>query len=135
MRNALNLVYLAVYVGVTLIQYAHPLTVNQFPFVYLWAIGALSYPLFVGLTHSHSGFWKGLLTILLISVAAQAVEAAVYLIRTKEYLYRDTDTVVLLGVYLMVPVAVATTCYPVGYLLSWLWFRRKIGSAGRNPSL
>ncbi len=127
MRNALNFAYLAVYVGVTLIQYAHPPTVNQFPFAYLWALGALSYPFFISSTHSHMGFWKGLLTILLISVIAQAVEAAVYLIRTKEFLYRDTDTVVLLGVYLIVPVTVAVACYPIGFFAFRQFFRRRVG--------
>jgi hypothetical protein len=80
MRNAVNLVYLAVYICVTLIQYAHLPTVNQLPYAYVWAIASLSYPLWLALTHTRAGFWKGLLAILLLSVIAQAVEAVVYLL-------------------------------------------------------
>jgi hypothetical protein len=125
MRNTVNLVYLAVYVCATSIQYAHPPTVHQFPYTYVWAIAPLSYPLCLALTHSQTGFWKGLLTILLIPVIAQAVEATVYLVETKEIQYGDTDTVILLGFYLLEPIACVAVCYPVGYLATWLLLRRR----------
>ena len=127
MRNAVNVVYLAVYVCVSLLQYAHPPTVSQFPYAYVWAIASLSYPFCLALTHSRTGFWRGLLTILLISVTAQAVEAVVYLLRTKGFQHGDTDTVVWLGFYLIGPLVSAAVWFPIGYLASWLLFRRRVG--------
>lgn len=127
MLNLVHLVYLAVYIAASLIQYAHPPTVSQLPYAYLWAIAAFSYPLCLALMHTRTGFWKGLLTILLISVIAQAVEAVVYLLRTNGFQHGDTDTVLWLGFYLIGPLASAAVWFPIGYLASWFLFRRRVG--------
>jgi hypothetical protein len=127
MRTVVNLAYLVAFVCVTLIQYAHPPAVNQFPYTYVWAIASFAYPFCLVLADTRTGFWKGLLTILLISVVAQAFEAVVYLLRTKGFQHHDSDTVVLLAFYLIGPLATAAVWYPIGYLASWLVFRRKAG--------
>jgi hypothetical protein len=127
MRNAVNLVYLAAYICVTLVQYAHSPSVSQHPYAYVWAVASFSYPFCLTLTHSRTSFWKGLLTILLISVIAQAVEVVVYLLKTNGFRHSDTDSVVLLGFYLIGPLASAAISYPIGYLASWLLLRRKAG--------
>lgn len=109
-----------------LIQFADPPTsIDKFPYAYLWAAGAVLYPLCLRRTNERGGFWTGLVTVLLISVLAQAVEVAVYLIRTGGYRYGDTDTVVWAGFYLIGPLTIATIWYPLGYLASRLFVNRK----------
>ena len=103
MPKTINLVYLVVYVCVSLIQYAHLPTVNQFPYAYLWAIAPFLYPFCHALARSRIGFGKGLLMILLISIIAQVFEIMAYLLKTGGFQHRDSDTVVLLGFYLIGP--------------------------------
>jgi hypothetical protein len=129
MRNAVNLIFLAAYICVTLIQYAHPPAISQSPYDYMWAVAALLYPLCLALTHAQTGFWKGLLTILVISVIAQAIETVVYLLKTGGFRHGDTDTVVWMGFYLIGPLVSAAVFFPIGYLASWLLLRRR----GRWP--
>jgi hypothetical protein len=134
MRNAVNLVYLAAYICLTLVQYAHPPAVNQLPYAYVWAIASFSYPFFLALTQRRAGFWRGLLTIFLISVIAQAVEAVVYLLRTRGFQNGDTDAIVRLGFYLIGPLGTAAVWFPIGYLASWLLFRQRLNLGGSDPN-
>jgi hypothetical protein len=67
------------------------------------------------------------MTVLLFSIIAQAVEAVVYLLRTNGFQHRDSDTVVLLGFYLIGPLLSATLFFPIGYLATRLLLRRKVG--------
>lgn len=124
MRSALNAVYLIVYVSVTLVQYAHPPAVPQFPYLYIWAICPLLYPIWFKLARKRTGFWVGLLSLLLISVVAQAIEAIVYLVKTNGFQKHDTGTVLFLCFYLVGPLAATALWFPIGYLVSWLLPRR-----------
>jgi len=118
MRNGVNLVFLAVYVCGTLLQYAHPPTVTEFPYTWVWLIAPFLYPFCLALTHTRTGFWKGFLTVVLFSVIAQAVEAVLYLFRTNGFQHRDSDTVVLLAFYLIGPLLSGAVSFPIGYLAS-----------------
>jgi hypothetical protein len=124
MRSWVNLVYLVTYICMALIQYAHLPAVPQHPYVYVWAIAPLAYTFLLGITGTRAGFWRGLLLIVMFPVAAQLIECVVYLLRTSGFQHRDSDTVVLLGFYLIGPVGAAILWYPLGFLASWLLVRR-----------
>jgi hypothetical protein len=129
MRSALNAIYLIVYVAVTLIQYAHPPAVPQFPYVYIWVICPLLYPIWFKFAHKQVGFWAGLSTLLLISVIAQVIEAFVYLVKTNGFQKHDTGTVLFLCFYLIGPLVTTALWYPIGYVVSWLLSRRNGSSS------
>jgi hypothetical protein len=112
------------YVCLASVQFAHPPTVNQYPFVYVWAIAAFMYPFCLGFIGAPSAFWKGLLMILTIPAIAQLVECIVYLLRTNGFKNYDYDSVVLFGFYLIGPLGASVFWYPLGYLASWLLGRR-----------
>jgi hypothetical protein len=48
----------------------------------------------------------------------------VYLLQTKEFRYYDTDTFIFFGFDLIEPLGSAIIVYPLGYLATWLLFRR-----------
>jgi hypothetical protein len=127
MFSKLSVAYLVAYICVTFIQYAHPPVVSQHPYIYLWAIASFSYPFSLAFTRTGTGFWKGLLMILLIPVIAQAFECVMYLWRTNGFQHGDTETVLFFGFYLIGPLSAAVVCYPIGYLASWLLLQRKAG--------
>ena len=129
MGYAVNLVCLCIYVAATLIQYAHPPTVRQYPYEFVWPIVALSYPFCLALVHKRTRFWRGLLTIMLFPVFAQALEAVIYLLRTNGFQSRDTDTVVILGFYLIGSLVSTAIWFPIGYFITWLLFRRALGTS------
>ncbi len=127
MNYIVYLVYFCIYVSATLIQYAHPPAVSQYPYAFVWPAVALSYPFCLALVHKRKRFWRGLLTILLLLVFAQALEAVVYLLRTNGFQHRDTDTVVILGFYLIGPLVSTAIWFSIGYFITWLLLRRKLG--------
>ena len=133
MITAVNLVYLAVYISVTLIQYAHPPVVRQFPYAYVWAFTALSYPLCLALLRKGTRFLKGLLTILLLPVIAQAVEVVIYLVRANEFHYGVTATLVILGLYLIGTLIYTAIWFPIGYFLVWFIFQRRARTSTAAP--
>ena len=133
MINAVNLLYLAVYVVVTLVQYAHLPAVRQFPYAYVWVAAAFSYPLCMALVRKRTGFGQDLIAILCFPVLAQALEAVIYLGRTHAFQHRQAGALVILGVYLIAPLAYTALWFPIGYLVSWSILRRRVrtSAAGR----
>jgi len=126
MYSKVSIVYLAAYICISLIQYAHPPVVNQYPYVYMWAIAPFLYPFCLSLAHIETCFWKGLLTILLIPVMAQTLECALYLFKTNGFQSHDFETVFWFSFYLIGPLCSAIIWYPIGYLAMWLLARRRV---------
>ena len=122
MRSWANLVYLVTYICMALIQYAHLPAVPQHPYVYVWAIAPLAYTFLLGITGTRAGFWKGLLLIVMFPVVAQLIECVVYLLRTSGFQHRDSDTVVLLGFYLIGPVGAAILGTPSVFWHLGCWY-------------
>jgi hypothetical protein len=120
----INLAYLAAYICVFSIQYAHPPEVPNYPYTYLFLTASLSYPVWLALSRSGAGFWKGLQAVVLIPTTAELFEWGLYLFRTNGFQSRDFETVSWFGFYLLGPIGAAIAWYPIGYLAAWLLFRR-----------
>lgn len=124
MIKTVQLLYLALYVSATLIQYAHLPAVRQLPYAYVWAFAALSYPLCLALMRKGTGFWKALSTIVLFAVLAQALEAVIYLVRAGGHPHGVFYLFLILGLYFIATLVYTAIWFPIGYFVAWFVLRR-----------
>lgn len=126
MWSKVNLIYLGVCICASFIEYAH-LPSHSTAYTYVWTVASFSYPIWLSLTRSKHGFWRGLLTLLLIFAISHVVEGLLVLSRgigIQGILHPDSETVVLFGFRFVEPFGNAIIWYPLGFLASWLLGRR-----------
>ena len=123
-RYKLLAAYLVTYVCISLLQYAHPPNVNQYPYVYLWAFGAFLFPFCLSLSRCRTHFLSDFFALLLVSVVAQAFACTVYLLRTNGFQHRDYETAYWFGFYSIGPIVCAAVWYPIGFVVGYLFTRK-----------
>lgn len=126
MWRKVNLIYLAACTCASFIEYAH-LPSHSRAYTYVWTIASFFYPILLSIFHSKRGFWRDLLTILLVFAISHLVEGLVVLswgVGFKGILHPDSETLAIFGFLFIEPLGNAIIWYPLGFLVSWLLARR-----------
>lgn len=84
-------------------------------FMAAWIASSLLYPILLALAGRRSGFWRDLGALVAIIVIAEIVGFLVYELRTHNYRYHDSMTVLIFEGELTGSIVVAIICYTVGW--------------------
>ena len=76
------------------------------------------FPACLALTHSSTGFWKGLGLLLLVLLIGQMFGFALYFMRTSGFRHPDIESVYFVVAYLKASGVIALVCYPLGFYSS-----------------